>query len=154
MLQCLMATIPFTYFYRNADPGPAPPVLDLKERLMDYAADKKGMRMHQFVKEYFNKGATALDPSSVFDIICSQKKYFGNFSEQDSHDALLTMLDVLIEGQKQVRKSRLGIDDKKAFMENRSVPVGSIFSFDLCNKSTLPPWRSRLSGVSHSFLDL
>jgi hypothetical protein len=136
MLQCLMATIPFTHFYRNADSAVTPPFGEPKERFKEYAADKKGLRMHQFVKEYFNKATTALDPSSVFDIICSQKKYFGNFSEQDAHDALLTMLDVLIEGQKLIRKARLGIDDKRAFMDNRSVPVGSIFSFDLCNKRT------------------
>ena len=93
--------------------------------------------MQQFIKEYYSKTSGSLDPSIVFEIICSQKKYFGNFSEQDSLDALLTLLDTLINSQKEVYKARMGITEKNPMISNLCVPIGSIFTFNLCNKRNI-----------------
>ncbi len=133
MLQCLMATLPMVAFYLNL-PELSAMFKDVKDNVGSYAMDKRGSRMQQFVKEYYSKAAGSLDPSVVFEIICSQKKYFGNFSEQDSLDALLTLLDALIDSQKEIYKSKLGIVQKNPLVSNASVPIGSIFSFILCNK--------------------
>jgi hypothetical protein len=118
----------------NTDSGVESIFSDLKETIDKYTGDKKGMRMQQFFREYYTKGASSLDPSSIFEIICSQKKYFGNFSEQDSLDALLTLLDALIDSQKEVYKLKKGITEKNPLISNLCVPVGCIFSFELCNK--------------------
>ena len=134
MLQCVIATLPLVYFYLNADSGVESIFTDLKETFDKYTGDKKGLRMQQFIKEYYGKGTSSLDPSSVFEIICSQKKYFGNFSEQDSLDALLTLLDALIDSQKEIYKLRKGITDKNPLISNLCIPIGCIFSFELCNK--------------------
>ncbi len=134
MLQCLVATLPFAFFYLVTNPEHLKTFKDIKETIANYASDKKGTRMQQFVKEYYSKTTGAIDPSVVFEIICTQKKYFGNFSEQDSLDALLTLLDALIDSQKEVYKTRTGIVEKNSVLSNICVPIGSIFTFNLCGK--------------------
>jgi uncharacterized UBP type Zn finger protein len=130
--------------------------LEIKENISEYALDKKGIRVQQFLKEYYNKGQTSLDPSSIFEIICSQKKYFGNFSEQDSLDALLTLLDALIDSQKEIYKQKHEITEKGTFLSNLCIPTGRIFSFNLSNRSTtiFIIWCSYLLRMSINFLDL
>ena len=112
--------------------------------------------MQQFIKEYYAKSTTTLDPSIVFEIICSQKKYFGNFSEQDSLDALLTMLDALIDSQKEIYKARAGITEKNAMINNICAPIGSIFSFELYDKCSLNLCypRSNMQRMQDCVLDL
>eukprot|EP00831_Metopus_contortus_P063258 TRINITY_DN55694_c0_g1_i1.p2 TRINITY_DN55694_c0_g1~~TRINITY_DN55694_c0_g1_i1.p2 ORF type:complete len:112 (-),score=25.50 TRINITY_DN55694_c0_g1_i1:90-425(-) len=74
MLQCLMATIPFVSFFSSTSAKDPPEFSDLGESVVNYNADKRGMKVQQFVREYFSKASGSLDPSIVFVIICSQKK--------------------------------------------------------------------------------
>lgn len=139
MFQCLLATQPLMYFYlRFEDPTlpPLPQYNFLENNLKDYISDKRGKRMQDIVKEYYvAKGSTSpLTPAGVFEIICSHKSDFGSFSEQDSHDALLTLLDALADSQKSIYRTKMGITDKRENVENSRVPIGMIFGSILANK--------------------
>ena len=107
------------------------------ETYENYASDKKGVRISQFLQEYYGKGTDALDPSLIFEIICNKKKYFRNFSEQDSLDALLTLLDVLIYSQKEVYIKLNGPTESADKISNFCVPLGRMFTFKLCNKGMI-----------------
>jgi len=139
MLQCLISTLPFAYFYLNTNPDILKIFINLKETFANYALDTKGLKMQMFIKEYYTKPtvptAVNQDPSVVFEMICAQKKYFGNYSEQDCLDALLTLLDVLIDSQKEVYKQKIGSAEKNLMISNFCVPIGSIFTFHLSSKS-------------------
>jgi len=135
MFQCLIATLPFTLFYLSDDLEILRRFTGIKETYNDYISDKKGAKMKQFLQEYYGKGTGALNPSLIFEIICNRKKYFRNFSEQDSLDALLTLLDALIDSQKEVYKNKEDLIENTLKIKNSCVPIGSIFTFELCNKS-------------------
>lgn len=134
MFQCLIATLPFSLFYLGDGKEISGKFGDIGEGYGEYVSDKRGAKMKQFLEEYYGKGTGALDPSLIFEIICNRKKYFRNFSEQDSLDALLTLLDALIDSQKEVYKSKEGLVEKISLIKNSCTPIGGIFTFDLCNK--------------------
>jgi hypothetical protein len=137
MFQCLIGTLPFSLFYLSDEPELLKKLTGIKETYNDYVSDKKGAKMKQFLQEYYGKGTGALDPSLIFEIICNKKKYFRNFSEQDSLDALLTLLDALIDSQKEVYRNNEDLIEKTLKIKNHCVPIGSIFNFELCNKRML-----------------
>lgn len=94
----------------------------------------KVARLMRFTLRY-HKGGGSLDPSDAFSIICEQKYYFGNFSQQDSYDALLTNLDALVTEQKKTYAKTKGITATPLCkIPDESVPLGQIFSFYLSSK--------------------
>ena len=126
MLQCLQATVPLLRLY----------IHDPNHELAAYL-EGKGQRLQKFLSDYHSGAKSshyALDPSSVFDVICKQKHYFGNYSQQDSHDALLALTEAIIDAQKQIYKTKTGVATKLAAIPAPTVPLGKIFSFYLSSR--------------------
>lgn len=119
MSQCLQATVPLVDYFHKLEG--------------DYL-DSDYIRKFKAFTEGYHKSSGSIDPSSVFEIISSQKKHFGNFSQQDSYDAFLTMLETLIREQKKILKRKKGIKDELNKILDSCVPVGEIFSFSLISR--------------------
>ena len=99
MLQCLQATVPLIRLYTE----------DPNNELKDYESERKGDVFKSFSKSYRSTSGSSMDPSNVFSIICKQKTYFGNYSQQDSYDALLTLVDTIIDSQRTIYKGIKGL---------------------------------------------
>lgn len=121
MTQCFQATVP---------------LVDYFHRIEKAYLDSDHLRRFKEFTEAYHESTRSLNPSSVFKIISSQKKHFGNYSQQDSYDAFLTMLETLIREQKKVLKKKEGIADPLNKILDSKVPVGEIFSFSLMSRGT------------------
>lgn len=122
MLQCFQATVPLVNYFHTSD--------DI------YSINEYVKRFKNFTIKY-HSSTGSLDPSSVLTIISSQKKHFGNYSQQDSYDAFLTMLETLIREQKKVLKKEKHLPEPLNAISDSKVPVGEIFSFSLLSKGIL-----------------
>ena len=115
------------------------PLVELMHQMEGKSAEKA-----LFIGEYMTKlkdftlsyhgSKGSFDPSTAFAIIRKQKSYFGNYSQQDSYDALLTTLDGLITEQKKLYAKQNGVDTKPEKIPDITVPLGQIFSFYLSSK--------------------
>jgi ubiquitin C-terminal hydrolase len=120
MSQCFQATVPLVdYFIKLND---------------DDYVNSEYIRTFKAFTEKYHKSSGSINPSSVLSIISSQKKHFGNYSQQDSYDAFLTMLETLIREQKKVLKKKEGIKEELNKILDSRVPVGEIFSFSLMSR--------------------
>jgi len=121
MSQCLQATVPLVNLLHNVD-----------SKNNFYIGDNV-QKFLQFTRRY-HKSSGSIDPSSSFSIICKQKHYFGNFSQQDSSDALITMLDAIITDQKKALKIEEKLDKPLTKIYDSEVPIGQLFSFYLSSR--------------------
>jgi len=120
MSQCFQATVPLVDYFIKLDD--------------DYLDSENIKRFKAFTEKYHSSSGS-INPSSVLSIISSQKRHFGNFSQQDSYDAFLTMLETLIREQKKILKKKEGIKEELNKILDSHVPVGEIFSFSLMSRS-------------------
>ena len=125
MSQCFQATVPLVDYLINGTSGP-----------INYFDNKYLRTFKEFTNKY-HSSTGSLDPSSVFSIISSQKYHFGNYSQQDSYDAFLTMLETLIREQKVILKKAEQLDDPLNKILDSKVPIGSIFSFSLISRGII-----------------
>ena len=142
MLQCMQATVPLVEILIKGEP---------KEYFGEKCVDV--CRLKRFTEEYHGgKGGDkcyGLTPSEPLAIISKKKHYFGNYSQQDTYDAFLTMVDALTVSQKKLYQE-LHPEPKIPLpkIPDNCIPIGQVYSFFLRNKriyfNLLSNFNSRL----------
>jgi hypothetical protein len=95
--------------------------------------------LKDFFSSYRRKSGGSCNPSSLFSGICRVSSRFRGFSQQDSHDVFITLLDGIVEEQKkQVFAKRKKTDPNCPKNPKRiqicETGIGQIFGSFLCNR--------------------